>query len=132
METVACELKYSGVGIAALLLAFAATLAIVLATPLPPLARAAALLFAAASALRACRSLLAPRSLRLTRSRELHVRDDAGWRSGMVRDGSFVMPWLTVVRWRPDGARFDRTLLLLPDLAPPGEMRKIRVILRWA
>ena len=132
METVACELKYSGVGVAALLLAMAATLAVVLTMPLSPLARASLIIYAGASAASACRSLLAPRSLRLMRSREIRVRDDCGWRSGEVRDGSFVMPWLTIVRWRPDGARFDCTLLLLPDMASAAEMRKIRVILRWA
>jgi hypothetical protein len=132
MEAVACELKYSGVGMAALLLAAVATLALVLAMPLAPLARAASMLFAGASALRACRGLIGPRSLRLDRARRIQVRDAGGWRQGEVRDGSFVMPWLTIVRWRPDGARFDRTLLLLPDMASAAEMRKIRVILRWA
>ena len=132
METVACELKYSGVGMAALLLALCATLAIALAVPLAPLALAATVLLAGAAALRSCRALIAPRSLRLDRTRRIQVRDDAGWRSGEVRDGSFVMPWLTTIRWRQDGARFDRTLLLLPDMASAGEMRKIRVILRWA
>ena len=132
METVACELKYSGVGMAALLAASTATIAIALATPLPPLARAAVLLFAGASALRACRALLQPRSLRLDHERRIDVRDDSGWRSGTLRDGSFLMPWLTIVRWRPEGARSDRTLLLLPDMADAEAMRKIRVILRWA
>ncbi|HUP30709.1 MAG TPA: hypothetical protein VM122_11085 [Usitatibacter sp.] len=132
METVACELKYSGVGVAALLATVTATFVIGLLTPLPALARASVMLFAAASALRACRTLLAPRSLRLDHARRIEIRDDRGWRAGHLRDGSFVMPWLTIIRWRPDGARFDRTLLLLPDMAEAGEMRKIRVILRWA
>ena len=132
METVACELKYSGAGIAILLAATAVTLALVLAMPLPPLARAALLLFVAASAARACRALLAPRWLRLDATRGLELREDRGSSAGQVRDGSFVMPWLTIVRWRPEGARRDRTLLLLPGMAAPEEMRKIRAILRWA
>ena len=53
------------------------------------------------------------------------------WRRSAVRPGSFVAPWLTVVRWRPAGGRLDRTLVLLPDAAGSREMRNIRVILRW-
>lgn len=132
METVACELKYSGVGLAFLLLALSTTLAVILVVPLPPLARASLVLYVGASSLRACRHLLSPRSLRLERSRAIHVRDEGGWRTGQVRDGSFVMPWLTVIRWRPEGKRLDRTLLLLPDMANAEDLRKIRVILRWA
>jgi hypothetical protein len=118
--------------VAGLLLAVAATLGVVLATPMPPLLRAALVLYVAANAARACRALLAPRGLRLDRSRVIEVLADAGWRSGEVRDGSFVMPWLTIIRWRPAGARLDRTLVLLPGMAGAGELRKIRVMLRWA
>jgi hypothetical protein len=60
------------------------------------------------------------------------VAEAQGWLPGEVRPGSFVMPWLTIVRWRPDGALRDRTLLLTPGMAPAAQMRKIRVILRWA
>ena len=58
--------------------------------------------------------------------------NEGGWRTGQVRDGSFVMPWLTIIRWRPEGKRLDRTLLLLPDMANAQDLRKIRVFLRWA
>lgn len=132
METVACELKYSGAGMAILLAATIATLALVLVLPLPDLGRASLLLYVAASAVRACRALLAPRWLRLDASRGIELREDRGVRSGQVRDGCFVMPWLTVVRWRPEGDHRDRTLLLLPGMATGEELRKIRVILRWA
>jgi len=50
---------------------------------------------------------------------------------GEVVDGSFVAPWLTIVHWRPLGARFRRTLLVLPDMLDPGAFRRLRVILRW-
>jgi hypothetical protein len=51
---------------------------------------------------------------------------------GRVRPGSFVAPWLTLVRWRPHGARFDRTVVLFPGIAEAQALRKLRVILRWA
>jgi hypothetical protein len=50
---------------------------------------------------------------------------------GEVVDGSFVAPWLTIVYWRPLGARFTRTLLVLPDMLDPEPFRALRVILRW-
>jgi len=56
---------------------------------------------------------------------------DGEWLRGELRDGSFVAPWLTIVRWRPEGGRMDRTVLLLPGMADAGTLRKIRVILRW-
>ena len=51
---------------------------------------------------------------------------------GTVRDGSFVAPWLTIVRWRRTGTRFDRTLLLLPDMLGKEDFRQLRVILKSA
>jgi hypothetical protein len=52
--------------------------------------------------------------------------------AGEVVNGSFVAPWLTVVRWRPAGARLARSLLVLPDMLDAGRFRRLRVILRWA
>lgn len=133
METVACELKYSGVAFAFLLAATAWTVGLVLATPWPPWLRAAILAYVASQAARACRVLLAPTAIRLRHSRDIQLRSaDGAWEEGTVRDGSFVLPWLTIIRWRPAGARLDRTLLLLPGMAPAEELRKIRVILRFS
>ncbi|MEP7262597.1 MAG: protein YgfX [Usitatibacter sp.] len=53
-------------------------------------------------------------------------------RAGLLREGSFVSPWLTVLRWRPAGARFDRTVLILPDMLAREDFRRLRVLLRWA
>jgi hypothetical protein len=132
MEAVECELKYSGAGVAFLLVAVAATAGLLLATPMSALLRASLLTYAAATSARACRWLLAPRALRIDHERRIEVACGSRWHGGTVRDGSFVMPWLTIVRWRATGARFDRTLLLLPGMASAEQMRKIRVILRWA
>ena len=132
MGAVGCELKYSGVAFAALLLAAAGTLALLLALPLAADLRVAAMAYVFLQSARACRQLLAVRGLRLDVARKIEVLDVAGrWQPGELRDGSFVLPWLTVVRWRPAGARIDRTVLLLPGMASAESLRKIRVILRF-
>jgi hypothetical protein len=51
--------------------------------------------------------------------------------AGHVRDGSFVAPFLTILRWRAPGHRFDRTVLVLPDMTLPEDFRRLRVLLRW-
>lgn len=133
MDSVTCDLKYSGAGLAFLLAAAAATVGLLAATPMPWAVRAFALLLVLASAARGCRELTDPTAVRLDRGGAIEVRHRAGpWRCGTVRPGSFVMPWLTIVRWRPHGGRVDRTLVLLPGMAPAGALRKIRVILLWA
>lgn len=50
--------------------------------------------------------------------------------AGTLRPGSFVAPWLTIVRWRPAAARFDRTLLVSPDRFAPAAFRHLRVIVK--
>ena len=89
--------------------------------------RAAALGWIAASSLLALR--------RLRPNRRLYV--DAGGRieadgvSGELADGSFVAPWLTVIRWRPPRAWWERTLVVAPDMLPAEDFRRLRVVLRW-
>jgi len=51
--------------------------------------------------------------------------------AGRLRDGSFVAPRLTIVRWRPDGQRFSRTILVAPDAADREAQRRLRILLRW-
>jgi hypothetical protein len=51
--------------------------------------------------------------------------------AGRLVPGSFVAPWLTVVRWRPEGARFARTVLVPPDAVDADAFRRLRVLLRW-
>lgn len=133
MREVYCEIKYSGAARAFLAAAVGTTLALVIFVPFPNEVRALAFAWVVALAWHAHARLAAVSALRLDCSRAIAVRDAAGrWRVGVIRGGSFVAPWLTIVRWRPDGARFDRTLAILPDMLPAGAMRKIRVILRWA
>jgi hypothetical protein len=73
------------------------------------------------------------RAIRLSGCGEIEAHMASGaWRSGIVRDGSFVAPWLTIVRWRPEGARWDRTILVLPDMVDGEGFRALRVLLRWS
>jgi hypothetical protein len=51
--------------------------------------------------------------------------------AGRLREGSFVAPFLTIIRWRAAGHRFDRTVLILPDMVAREEFRRLRVLLRW-
>ena len=56
---------------------------------------------------------------------------DGGKGEGRLQPGSFVAPWLTVVRWRPAKAWRDRTVLVLPDMLDRERFRGLRVALRW-
>ncbi len=52
--------------------------------------------------------------------------------AGHVRSASHVGAWLTTIVWRPDGARWSRTVLILPDMLPADDFRRLRVLLRYA
>lgn len=131
MEAVDCELKYSGVALAFLLAACVASVLLAFVLPLGGALRAAVVLYVVAQGLRACRALTRVTGLRLGVGSRVAVRGPGGgWEEGVVRDGGLALPALTVVRWRPAGARWDRTLLLVPGMAPREALRRIRVILR--
>jgi toxin CptA len=132
MQEVYCELKYSGAAFVLLAAAVGSTLALVIFVPFPDAARALAFAWVIALAGHTHGRFSEVRALCLDCSGGIAVRDRIGWRTGNLRDGSFVAPWLTIIRWRPDGARLDRTLVILPDMIQGTAMRKIRVILRWA
>ena len=131
MERVNCDLQYSGALLAFLLGAVAGAVGLALILPLPPFLQAAVGLYALAQGARAARESLQPRALCVAVGGRIEVMLGKHWRSGRVQPGTFVMPWLTIIRWRPDGARFDASLVLLPGTAARDAMRKIRVVLRW-
>jgi hypothetical protein len=115
-----------------------ATLAVIACTPAPIVPRILAGAWTACLALSAARRIpflpggCGPRVLALRASGEVAVQAASGaWRSGRLADGGFVASWLVVVRWRQEGARLDRTILILPGMADAETLRKIRVILRW-
>lgn len=137
MGSMAANDKYSGaievalapsrIVAACVAAATVATLALVAATPLRV---DAAILLATAVACLACpalRTARTPRRLAVERGGAVNVDGVAG----ELRDGSFVAPWLTIVRWRPAGARFDRTVLVAQDMLPAADFRHLRVLLRW-
>lgn len=109
---------------------------LVAATPGPTAARILAAAWIACAALEAVHSralLRGPRGARHLRidSGTVQIEDGTGrMRTGTLRPGSFVAPWLTIVRWRPEGARFDRSLPLVPGMAEAEALRRLRVVLR--
>lgn len=108
-----------------------ATLALLAFMPGAPAPRILAATWVACAALHALRRRA--RAVRFDPDGAIEVQDAAGqWRTGEVREGSFVAPWLTIVRWRPGGARFDASIVLLPDMLPAEDFRRVRVWLRWA
>jgi toxin CptA len=119
-------------------LASLATVALIAATPGALRLRILAATWIACAALEALHSRAflrgrrAARAISLARAGGIAVQDALGqWRAGSLREGSFVAPWLTVVRWRPAGARFDRTIPILPDMLSREDFRRVRVMLRW-
>jgi hypothetical protein len=122
-----------------LAVAAVATLALIAATPGMTALRILAATWIACAALEAIHRVALHRgrrgvvAMRLLRSGEIAVCMAGGaWRHGVARDGSFVAPWLTIVRWRPEGARLDRTILILPDMLGEDAFRALRVLLRWS
>ena len=58
-------------------------------------------------------------------------RRDGKLIAGHVRSASFVHPWFTSIVWRPDGARWSRTVPLVPDMLDVDDFRRLRVLLRY-
>lgn len=62
----------------------------------------------------------------------LQSSDGTGeWCDIEVQGDSLVSPALVVLRYRPAGERRVRSLALLPDSAAAGDLRRLRVSLRW-
>jgi toxin CptA len=120
------------------MVAAATALVALLVATLPPLVKAAATLALGAAALRtlrrdACRE--GPDAVRclvvdLAGSVEIEHADGSRNR-GKLLNGSFVAPWLVIVRWLPEGGRFSRTVVIAPDSVGADAYRRLRVLLRW-
>ena len=132
MEHVACRLRYSGAADAFFALAVGVTLALVLLVAFPAQARLLIIAWALGGAALARIKLARTRWLRLSCDGAIEVHAGGRVVEGRLVPGSFVAPWLTIIAWRPHGARLTRRLVLLPGAAPPVQLRAIRVILRWA
>lgn len=116
----------------------AAALAAILAAAVSPAAKAVLTCALAIAAIRAARRHAwrevpdAPRRLIVDLSGRIEIEGVDGRRlAGRVEDGSFVAPWLTLVRWRPEGARFARAALIAPDAVDAESFRRLRILLRW-
>jgi toxin CptA len=129
----------SRVAAIAILAMAVATQALVAATPGPMALRFLVVAAIACAALEALYAIAlrhgrrGVRTILVQGTGEIDVELATGrWSGGRVSDGCFVAPWLTIIRWRPHGARFDRSIVLLPDMMPRAEFRRLRVLLRWS
>jgi len=132
MEAVTCDLQYSGAADAFLALAAGATLALVALVPFPVEARVTIIAWTLGGAALARARMAGTRRLGISCEGAVEVHAGGRVIEGRLATGSFVAPWLTIVRWRPHGAWFARSLVLLPGAAPAATLRAIRVILRTA
>jgi len=74
--------------------------------------------------------------LTLTQEREGSLgceaeRRDGGRAACRILGGSVALPWLVVLRLRPQGGRLAWPVALLPDALAAEEFRALRVALRW-
>jgi len=120
-------LRASGVVRAGVAAAGIATIGLVAWIPVDDALKAAGLAWAGYATLKALRA--ARREHRFLLDEEGNVVVDG--EPGRMRAGSFVAPWLAIARWRPVGARLDRTLLIAPDMLAPDVFRRVRVLLRF-
>jgi toxin CptA len=73
-----------------------------------------------------------PAALRMVADGRLQGMDEQGeWRDVEVLGDSLVSPALIVLRYRASPSHV-RSLTLLPDSAVPDDLRRLRVLLRWA
>ena len=59
-------------------------------------------------------------------------RADGTTATGRLAPDAFVAPWLTVLRWVPDGARLSRAIVVFPDAVDATAFRRLRILLRWS
>ncbi|MFO1414318.1 MAG: protein YgfX [Burkholderiales bacterium] len=128
--------RLAGIGIGALAIA---TLAVVLALPVAAWQQSAATVALAVWAWTAFRGVAlrqgtgVVRALTLAHDRMLIVcRGDGALVAGHVRSATYVGSLLTSIVWRPDDARWSRAVLVLPDMLPAEDFRRLRVLLRYS
>jgi hypothetical protein len=115
-----------------------ATALIVATLPLDPLLAGLALLAIAAWGIDRVQVVGLRHGPRAVRSFELRgdltlvvVSGDGTATAGPVRRDSYVGARLSTIVWRPFGRWRSRTILLLPDMLPADEFRRLRVLLRY-
>jgi hypothetical protein len=74
----------------------------------------------------------APRRLRVDGDRTITiVTADGLSMRGRILPSSYVGARMTTIVWRPAGRRLVRAEILLPDMLPPDDFRRLRVLLRY-
>lgn len=53
------------------------------------------------------------------------------WHDAALLGNSLVTPWLSVLGFRREGARFGRYTVLFPDTLDAEAYRKLRVLVKW-
>jgi hypothetical protein len=112
-------------------LAAGATLALLAFMPGPGAARLLAGIWCVVVAIHTIRRALAARRICITGGVAIKVEERGTVREGRIVGGSFVAPWLTIIHWRPERARFTRTIVIVPGMADAARFRALRVVLRW-
>lgn len=115
-----------------------ATVAVALILPAPGVVRAGLVLLTLAEAVRSARRHACREGLGAFRELVVDIDGavevvgaDGRLQAGRLAEGSFVAPWLTVVRWLPDGAWLSRAVVIAPDAVDAEAFRRLRVLLRW-
>ena len=129
----------SRAAVAATLLLAASTFAVIVTLPLPLWAFGVAFVALAGWTWHCIRDIGFRRgrrsvsALRLNGQRAVEVETVDGTRLvGSLRDDSYVSARLTTLVWRAEGARRSRSVLILPDMLPAEEFRRLRVLMRYA
>lgn len=132
------EPRPSRIGCALALAACVATATLLAGLPLPWVVQAtggAAIASVAISGLWRWRGRGVPALLHVSVDRRITVTGrDGRSRDGAILDDSYVGAWLTTVVWRADREpwwRPARAILILPDMLPPDDFRRLRVMLRY-
>lgn len=123
-----------GIGVLAL-----ATLAVLFALPLAPWQQSGATValvgwaWVAFRVVALRRGAYAVTALTLAHDRMVIVcRGDGTLVTGYVRSATYVGALITSVVWRPDDSRWSRAVLVLPDMLPAEDFRRLRILLRYA
>ncbi|HEX8741342.1 MAG TPA: protein YgfX [Casimicrobiaceae bacterium] len=132
------DLVPSRMALFGIVVAATATSGAVLTLPWPLAATVAAVLAIVAWAVDRVRVVALRRGSRAVRGVEITagLRLRASYGDGTVRIGRLdqstcVTPRITTIVWRPDGCRFARAVLILPDMLPSEDFRRLRVTLRY-
>lgn len=72
-----------------------------------------------------------PIRLRCHADGRLEIWQTGIWRQAEAIHPAMLLPWLTVLRYRPHGQRHMSTQVITPDSLPEDDFRRLRVWLRW-